>query len=388
MALAAVTVVAYVAALVAGRLARAALLSVIRLGASPAQARHGASAAPAGPGDGEPAEQAHHATPSDSHVRSTLQPVRIVRGGVFVVVMLALSLPALELAGIQNTVGISSGTVANWLFRSGVRILVIAILTYALLRIIAATARRLELEMAQVTAPDMIERLKRARTLSRLVQNALTVLVVGIAGLMVLHELRVDIMPILTGAGIVGLAVGFGAQTLVKDLIAGFFLTLENQVRVGDVAVINGTGGLVEEINLRTIVLRDSEGAVHVFPNGSIERLSNRSKDYSYAVVDVGVAYAEDPDRVMQTLRDVGRELLTDSFIGVHILEPVEVQGIETFEEARMVIRARVRTVPLKQWDVAREFRRRIIKTFDERGIVMPVRPVTLTADGRPAPER
>jgi small-conductance mechanosensitive channel len=387
MALAVVTVVAYVAAMFAGRLARAALLSVTRLEAPPSPSRDGTPGSGV-PGDGNPAAQAHHPHAPVAHARSTLQPVRIVRGGVFIAVMLALSLPALELAGIQNTVGISSGTVASWLFRSGVRILVVAILTYALVRIIAATARRLEQEMAQVTAPDMLERLKRARTLSRLLQNALTVLVVGIAGLMVLHELRVDIMPILTGAGIVGLAVGFGAQTLVKDLIAGFFLTMENQVRVGDVAVINGAGGLVEEINLRTIVLRDSEGAVHVFPNGSIERLSNRSKDYSYAVIDIGVAYAEDPDRIMQTLRDIGRELLTDPFVGGHILEPVEVQGIESFEEARMVVRSRVRTVPLKQWDVAREFRRRIIKTFDERGIVMPTRPVTMTADGRSAPVR
>ena len=145
----------------------------------------------------------------------------------------------------------------------------------------------------------MVERLKRARTISRLVQHALNVAVVSIAGLMVLRELRVDIMPVLTGAGIVGIAIGFGAQTLVKDLIAGFFLTLENQVRVGDVADINGTGGLVEAINLRTIVLRDQEGVVHVFPNGSIERLANRSKDYAYAVVDVNVPYREDAGRIM-----------------------------------------------------------------------------------------
>ena len=120
---------------------------------------------------------------------------------------------------------------------------------------------------------------------------------------MMLHELRVDITPILTSAGILGLAVGFGAQTLVKDLIAGFFLTFENQVRVGDVANINGTGGLVEAINLRTIVLRDVTGAVHVFPNGSIERLSNLTKDFSYYVIDVGVAYNEDPDEVAEVLR-------------------------------------------------------------------------------------
>ena len=166
------------------------------------------------------------------------------------------------------------------------------------IRIIAATARRLEEELARQETPDLVERLKRARTLSRLIQNALTSTIVVIAVLMMLRELRVDITPILTSAGILGLAVGFGAQTLVKDLIAGFFLTFENQVRVGDVANINGTGGLVEAINLRTIVLRDVTGAVHVFPNGAIERLSNLSKDFSYYVIDVGVAYNEDPDEV------------------------------------------------------------------------------------------
>ena len=117
---------------------------------------------------------------------------------------------------------------------------------------------------------------------------------------MILRELNVDIMPVLTGAGIVGLAVGFGAQTLVKDLISGVFLILDDNVRVGDVARINGTGGLVEAINLRTIVLRDHEGTVHVFPNGSITTLSNLTKDFAYAVVDVGVGYAEDTDRVVE----------------------------------------------------------------------------------------
>lgn len=369
VALAAVTVVAYVAALFVGRLAQAALLAVVPR-VSPVDT---------------PAERQDRARAAAA---STLQAIRIVRLGVFIATALALSLPTLELAGLRTSVGLTSSALADWIVGSGVRILVIVVLTYALGRIIAATARRLEDEMAQIAAPDMTERLKRARTLSRLVQNALTVLVVSIATLMVLRELRVDIMPILTGAGIVGLAVGFGAQTLVKDLIAGFFLTLENQIRVGDVAVINGTGGLVEEISLRTIVLRDAEGAVHVFPNGSVERLSNLSMDYSYAVVDVGVAFSEDPDRVMAALRDVGGELAADARLGPSIVSPVEVLGIEKFEESRMLIRARIKTMPLRQWDVGREFRRRIVKTFDARGIVMPARVASPLPDGRPATER
>jgi small conductance mechanosensitive channel len=237
---------------------------------------------------------------------------------------------------------------------------------------IAASAGRLEDEIARSTSPDMGERLKRARTLSRLVQNALTAIVVSIAGLMVLNQFQIDIMPILTGAGIVGLAVGFGAQTLVKDLIAGFFLTFENQVRVGDVAEINGTGGLVEAINLRTIVLRDLEGTVHVFPNGSVERLANRTKDFSYIVLDVGVAYKENVDTVFSVLRDIGAELAADAVHGASMLEPLEILGVDDFGESQVTIKIRIKTVPLKQWEVGRELRRRIKNSFDARGIEIP----------------
>jgi moderate conductance mechanosensitive channel len=189
---------------------------------------------------------------------------------------------------------------------------------------------------------------------------------------MILRELRVDIAPVLTGAGIVGLAVGFGAQTLVRDVISGFFLILEDQVRVGDVAAINGTGGLVEQINLRTIVLRDAEGTVHVFPNGSITTLANRSKDYSYYVIDLGVSYREDPDRITEILREIAAEMQADPKFGPFILEPIEVLGVDAFGDWAVTLKARIKTMPLKQWDVGRELRRRIKKTFDARGIEMP----------------
>jgi len=201
------------------------------------------------------------------------------------------------------------------------------------------------------------------------VQNALTAIVMVFAGLMVLRELDVDVMPILTGAGIVGLAVGFGAQTLVKDLISGFFLILENQVRVGDVARINGTGGLVEAINLRTVVLRDLEGIVHIFPNGSIETLANLTKDFSYALIDVGVAYKEDPDNVIAVLGEIGAELAADPH---HRLNALAILGVDGFEASQVTIKIRVKTVALKQWEVGRELRRRIKRTFDARGIEIP----------------
>jgi small conductance mechanosensitive channel len=205
------------------------------------------------------------------------------------------------------------------------------------------------------------------------VLRKLTTVVIGtIAGMIVLRELGVDITPIITGAGIVGLAVGFGAQNLVRDVISGFFLILEDQVRVGDVAVVNGTGGVVEEINLRTIVLRDLEGAVHIFPNGKIDTLSNRTKEWSAYVIDVGVAYKEDVDYVMDVLREIGDELKADPAFEPLILEPLEILGVDDFGASQVTIKVRLKTVPLKQFMVGRELRRRIKKTFDAKGIEIP----------------
>jgi small conductance mechanosensitive channel len=342
-ALTAVAILAYIAAEGAARAARLLLVATIERG-----------------------------TPVSFSGPIVRRPIRVVRATVFLGVCAALSLPALDLASVATPPLLSSTVVGVWLLGRGLRIALIAILTYVLIGVIAASAGRLEDEIARSTSPDMGERLKRARTLSRLVQNALTAIVVSIAGLMVLNQFQIDIMPILTGAGIVGLAVGFGAQTLVKDLIAGFFLTFENQVRVGDVAEINGTGGLVEAINLRTIVLRDLEGTVHVFPNGSVERLANRTKDFSYIVLDVGVAYKENVDTVFSVLRDIGAELAADAVHGASMLEPLEILGVDDFGESQVTIKIRIKTVPLKQWEVGRELRRRIKNSFDARGIEIP----------------
>ena len=301
-------------------------------------------------------------------------PIRLTRAVVFLLVSAALAIPALKAAGAEVPFGQNLHGLSQWLLGAGLRIPIIVLLAYVAIRVIGTATRRLEDTISQSpgTTADAIERFKRARTLGRLVQNALTVVVASIALLMVLQQLQINIMPILTGAGIVGLAVGFGAQTLVKDLISGFFLILENQVRVGDVATINGTGGLVEQINLRTIVLRDLQGTVHTFPNGSIERLSNMTKDFSFYVVDVGVAYKEDPDAVIAALREIGEELAADPKFQLSILEPLEVLGVDAFGDSQVTIKIRVKTLPLKQWEVGRELRRRIKKGFDARGIEIP----------------
>lgn len=186
---------------------------------------------------------------------------------------------------------------------------------------------------------------------------------------MILRELSIDVLPLLTGAGIAGLAIGFGAQNLVRDVIAGFFLILEDQIRVGDIVRINNVGGVVEEINLRTIRLRDVEGAVHVFPNGAIAALANLSKNFSYAVVDVNVGRTESMDRVMQTLREIGAAMQADEAVAPKLVGPIEVLGVESIGDATVTVRARFKTPPLQHGDVARELRRRILTEFAARGI-------------------
>lgn len=254
----------------------------------------------------------------------------------------------------------------------GLRVLLIGLLAFLLLRALRAAVSRFERHFAHAHDPAGVENAKRARTLGDLIRNVFSVIIVAIAVLMVLQELQINIMPILTGAGILGLAVGFGAQTLVKDIISGFFLILENQVRVGDVAKINGTGGLVEAINLRTIVLRDQSGAVHVFPCGGVNTLANLSKDYSYALLDIQVAYKHDTDEVVKVMQQVAEEMRQSESHGPVMLEPLEVIGVEGFGESSVTIRIRMKTLPLKQWDTAREFRRRVKKAFDLAGIELP----------------
>jgi small conductance mechanosensitive channel len=299
-------------------------------------------------------------------------PLRLVSIATFLLLVVVLLFPAFELAGLQPRVGHRLQPAAGWIFDSGLSVLMIALVAYALVRATALIVKRFEFEVTKGTTLDALERAKRARTLGSVVSKVMTALISGIAGLMILREFGLDITPVLTGAGIAGLAVGFGAQTLVRDIISGFFLILEDQVRVGDVAAINGTGGLVEEINLRTIVLRDAEGTVHVFPNGSINTLANRSKDFSYYVIDLGISYREDPDRVAAILREVSGELQADPKFAPFILEPVEILGVDAFTDWAVTMKFRIKTVPLKQWEVGREFRKRLKKALDRHGVEIP----------------
>lgn len=213
---------------------------------------------------------------------------------------------------------------------------------------------------------------KRVETIVRLLRQGALIGIWTTVSLVALREIGVEIAPIIASAGIIGLAVGFGAQNLVRDVIAGFFFILENQVRVGDVAVVNGTGGLVERINFRTIVLRDLGGTVHIFPNGTINTLSNLTSQWSAYIFDIGVAYKEDTDRVIEIMKQVGKELFEDPAFKPRMLEEPEIFGVDKFADSAVIIKGRVRTKPIQQWGVGREYLRRVKYAFDKNGVEIP----------------
>jgi moderate conductance mechanosensitive channel len=260
--------------------------------------------------------------------------------------------------------------------KASLRIVLIIIAAYVGLRLLRLAFNRLETLLIRAAATAEVipgAATKRIRTLMSVLWTIVVGLVWFVAALTTLGQIGVNVTPVLAGAGIVGLAIGFGAQNLVKDLVSGFFLILENQVRVGDVAIINGTGGLVEAISFRTIVLRDEAAVVHVFPNGGITTLSNMTKDWSAYVISVNVAYKEDPDRVVNVMRRVAEEMYAEPNYRSAMLEPIEIFGVDGFTDTGVTIKARLKTQPLQQFAIGREYRRRLKKAFDAEGIEMPV---------------
>jgi small-conductance mechanosensitive channel len=261
------------------------------------------------------------------------------------------------------------------LIKTGLRIVAILFFAWIATKILKKVLQRLERKLTedstQAGEPPS-ESQKRIETLVRLTKQAVLLVLWLTVSLMILMEFGVEIGPIIASAGIVGLAVGFGAQNLVRDFISGFYVILENQIRVGDVAIINGTGGLVERINFRTIVLRDLAGVVHIFSNGNITSMSNVTNEWSAYVFDVGIAYKENTDEVIEVMRDVGREMLDDEEFGRLMLEDVDIFGVDKFADSAVVIKGRIKTRPIRQWEVGREFLRRIKLAFDDKGIEIP----------------
>jgi small conductance mechanosensitive channel len=266
-------------------------------------------------------------------------------------------------------------SVGGAIVAGGLRIALIVVAVLVATRGLRAAIARLErvlIRAGEATESVPGAARKRVSTLIGLVHTLAVGAIWALGAVISLDQIGLNVTPILAGAGIAGLAVGFGAQYLVRDMISGFFLVLENQVRVGDVAVVNGTGGLVETITFRTIVLRDLAGTVHVFPHGAVTTLANMTKGWSAYVVDVGIAYREDTDRVVAVMRRVADELRRDAPYDPMILEPIEIFGVDRFGESEVVIKARLKTLPLHQWTVGREYRRRLKKAFDAEGIQIP----------------
>jgi small-conductance mechanosensitive channel len=246
----------------------------------------------------------------------------------------------------------------------------VAMLAYTVLSIVL---RRIEKRLGDPGGAGAVTlQEQRARTLISLFRSIGRVIIAIIFLFMLLGAIGVELGPLLAGAGVVGLAISFGAQSLVKDVISGLFILIENQFGVGDVIRIEGVSGAVERMTLRVVVLRDAEGVVHIVPNGQITKVSNQTRSWSRALLDVGVAYREDPDRVIAVLRDVGRELWEDPEWKPLLLEQPEVPGVESMTDIAVNVRISAKTLPLKKWDVARELRRRIKQRFDREGIEVP----------------
>ncbi len=265
------------------------------------------------------------------------------------------------------------------------RIVTILVLAWVLQAVSARLIRLFRAYMDRRTGGDEVARIE---TLARVFRNTAAIVIFLVAGTLVLGELGISVAPILATAGVAGVAIGFGAQSLIKDFLGGFFILLDDQIREGDVVEVAGLSGLVEEVTLRYVRLRNFDGHVHFVPNGEIKTVTNRTRGFAHAVIEVGVAYREDPDEALAVMREVARAMRADAAWQDKIAEDIELIGVERLADSAVVLRARLRVVPpIQQWNVKREFLKRLKKAYDERGIEIPYPHLTVYAgtnkDGR-----
>lgn len=260
-----------------------------------------------------------------------------------------------------------------WLLNHGIKILFIALLAYLLnviiVRIIVRTVR---ITVVRDENMSVESELKREATLNHIFKGALRVILIVLALLMILQEFGLKIGPILAGAGILGVAVGFGGQYLIKDIITGLFIILENQYRIGDIVNIDGTSGVVQDITLRKTTLRDMDGTVHHINHGSIVLVSNLSKDFARVNIEIGVAYDTDLEHLIKVIDKTGMELAEDSIFKEYILTPPKFLRVQEFADSAIIVKILGDTKPLKQWEVAGELRKRLKIAFDREGIEIP----------------
>lgn len=270
------------------------------------------------------------------------------------------------------------------------RIALIVLAAWLLVSVLQRMLRALRERIA--SRIDDRESAKRAQTLDQVFRYVVTVVVSLVAGMLVLSEIGVSVAPILGAAGVVGLAVGFGAQSLVKDYFTGFFLLLENQIRQGDVVKLGDHAGLVEEVTLRYVQLRDYDGNVHYVPNGYINTVINMTRDFSNAVMDIRVALRDNVEDAMAVMREVGAQLRSDPEFSPRILADLEMAGVDSWADSAVIVRCRFRTLPLEQWGIKREYLRRLKAAFDAKGIEIPYPHMTVYAgqdrEGRMPPLR
>ncbi len=261
---------------------------------------------------------------------------------------------------------------------SATRMLVIALCAWLAIRVLQRliSSFRLRLESRMTDANTR----QRAETLGRVFRYMVALLIGGIALMLILAELGVSMAPLLGASGVIGLAIGFGSQSLVKDFFSGFFILFEDQIRRGDVVKVGEFSGLVEDVTLRHVRLRDYDGHVHFVPNNLITTVTNMSRHYAWAVVDVGVSYREDIDECLEVMRETGAELRSDPAFTPRILDALEIAGVERWADSAVILRCRFRVAPLEQWNVRREFLRRLKQAFDQRGIEIPYPHVTVYA--------
>lgn len=275
---------------------------------------------------------------------------------------------------------LSSISPREWLAygQSVVRVVLIAIAAWVVVAIGNRAIRTMRMRL-QERAPSA-DRAKRLETLGRVFRYVLAVVVSVVAGMVILNELGISVAPILATAGVAGIAVGFGAQSLIKDYFNGFFLLVDDQLRQGDVVGVAGIGGVVEEVTLRYVRLRDYDGNVHFVPNGQITSVTNRTRDFAFAVMDVGIAYRESVEEAIEVIREVGREMRADASFGPRILEDIEIAGVDQWADSAVVIRCRFKVKPIEQWGVRRRFLQRLKAAFDARGIEIPYPHLTVYA--------
>lgn len=280
----------------------------------------------------------------------------------------------MDLASLGNTLTIGNGLAPGW--TSALRIGLIALLAWVAQGFAQRLIRSFRLYISRNL--EDAEEVKRITTLGRVFRYIASVVITLIAGMLILGELGISVAPILGAAGVVGVAVGFGAQSLVKDYFSGFFLLLENQMRHGDVVEVAGIGGIVEDLTLRYVQLRDYDGNVHFIPNGSISTVTNKTRGFAFAVIDVGVAYRENVDEALAVMRRVGETLRADEAWQARILEEVEIVGVENWADSAVILRCRFKVAPIEQWNVRREYLRRLKQAFDAADIEIPFPHVTV----------